>query len=91
MKTKVLLGGGRFQTQIARDGTFELYENGSMMECIDGDGVLSGRVLNANTFFQFDSRSSMLFLCSPDVPVGTYILEVQSPHLVYSRVNTRSA
>ncbi|OAQ25498.1 hypothetical protein K457DRAFT_158158 [Linnemannia elongata AG-77] len=25
-------------------------------------------------------------LASPDVPVGTYILEVQSPHLVYSRV-----
>ncbi|KAK3832889.1 MAG: hypothetical protein JOS17DRAFT_816006 [Linnemannia elongata] len=46
LKTKVLLGGGRFQTLIARDGTFE-------------------------------------FL---DVPVGTYILEVQSPHLVYSRV-----
>ncbi|KAG0290340.1 hypothetical protein BGZ96_006165 [Linnemannia gamsii] len=46
MKTKVLLGGGRYQTQIAKDGTFEF----------------------------------------PDVPVGTYILEVQSPHLVYSRV-----
>ncbi|KAF8947466.1 hypothetical protein BGZ47_009092 [Haplosporangium gracile] len=45
LKTKVLLGGGRYQTQIARDGTFEF----------------------------------------PDVPVGTYILEVQSPHLVYSR------
>ncbi|KAG0060414.1 hypothetical protein BGZ89_012290 [Linnemannia elongata] len=46
LKTKVLLGGGRYQTQIAKDGTFEF----------------------------------------PDVPVGTYILEVQSPHLVYSRV-----
>ncbi|KAG0375656.1 hypothetical protein BGX24_008827 [Mortierella sp. AD032] len=46
MKTKVLLGGGRYQTPIARDGTFEF----------------------------------------PDVAVGTYILEVQSPHLVYSRV-----
>lgn len=24
MKTKVLLGGGRYQTQITKDGTFEL-------------------------------------------------------------------
>ncbi|KAF9126410.1 hypothetical protein BGW39_006626 [Mortierella sp. 14UC] len=45
MKTKVVLGGGRYQTQVARDGTFEF----------------------------------------PDVAAGTYILEVQSPHLVYSR------
>lgn len=49
LKTKVLLGGGRFQTLIARDGTFELYVDGSTMGCIDADGVLSRVPLNANT------------------------------------------
>lgn len=46
MKTRVLLGGGRYQTSVHKDGSFVF----------------------------------------PDVPTGTFILEVDSPHLVYSKV-----